>query len=63
MEPAQVGQKRKRTTRTSELERKKQETERLGPRGYLAEYGEYVPPPKQHKKQRDVAVPVLTDVS
>jgi len=62
LEPAQVGQKRKRTTRTSELERKKQETERLGPRGYLAEYGEYVPPPKQHKKQRDVAVPVLHDV-
>jgi len=63
LEPAQVGQKRKRTTRTSEQERKKQETERLGPRGYLAEYGEYVPPPKQHKKQRDVAVPVLHDVS
>ena len=41
----------------------KLEDTRLGPRGYLAEYGEYVPPPKQHKKQRDVAVPVLTDVS
>lgn len=62
LEPSQTGQKRKRTTRTSEQERKKQETERLGPRGYLAEYGEYVPPPKQHKKQRDVAVPVLHDV-
>lgn len=63
LEPTQTGQKRKRTTRTSEQERKKQEVERLGPRGYLAEYGEYVPPPKQHKKQREVAVPVLHDVS
>lgn len=62
LEPSQTGQKRKRTTRTSEQERKKQETERLGPRGYLAEYGEYVPPPKQQKKQRELAVPVLTDV-
>ncbi|KAM0714058.1 hypothetical protein Q7P37_011022 [Cladosporium fusiforme] len=61
LEPTQTGQKRKRTTRTSEQERKKQEVERLGPRGYLAEYGEYVPPPKQHKKQREVAVPVLHD--
>ncbi|KAK5716200.1 serine threonine protein kinase CMGC group [Elasticomyces elasticus] len=63
LEGAQVGQKRKRTTRTSENERKKQETERAGPRGYLAEYGEYVPPPKQYKKQKDVHVPVLTDRS
>lgn len=62
LEPTQTGQKRKRTTRTSEQERKKQEVERLGPRGYLAEYGEYIPPPKQHKKQREVAVPVLHDV-
>jgi dual-specificity kinase len=62
LEPSKVGEKRKRTTRGTEIERKKQETERLGPRGYLAEYGEYMPPPKQHKKLRDVAVPVLHDV-
>ena len=62
LEGAQAGQKRKRTTRTSEIERKKQETERAGPRGYLAEYGEYIPPPKQYKKQKEVHVPVLTDV-
>ena len=62
LEPVKVGEKRKRTTRGTEIERKKQETERLGPRGYLAEYGEYVPPPKQHKKLRDLAVPVLHDV-
>ena len=62
LEPSKVGEKRKRTTRGTEIERKKQETERLGPRGYLAEYGEYVPPPKQHKKLRELAVPVLHDV-
>lgn len=62
LDGAQTGQKRKRTTRTSENERKKQETERTGGRGYLAEYGEYVPPIKQHKKQKDVQVPVLHDV-
>lgn len=62
LEASKVGEKRKRTTRGTEIERKKQETERLGPRGYLAEYGEYVPPPKQHKKIRDLAVPVLHDV-
>lgn len=59
---AQTGQKRKRTTRTSEQERKKQEIEKTGPRGYLAEYGEYQPPPKQGKKQRDVVVPQIHDV-
>ncbi|KAK0908952.1 serine threonine protein kinase CMGC group [Friedmanniomyces endolithicus] len=63
LEGAQAGQKRKRTTRTSEIERKKQETESAGPRGYLAEYGEYMPPPKQYKKQKEVHVPVLTDRS
>ncbi|KAK3105478.1 serine threonine protein kinase CMGC group, partial [Teratosphaeriaceae sp. CCFEE 6253] len=63
LDGAQTGQKRKRTTRTSENERKKQEIERTGPRGYLAEYGEYIPPPKQHKKQKDVQVPVLHDRS
>lgn len=63
LEPSKVGEKRKRTTRGTEIERKKQETERLGPRGYLAEYGEYQPPPKQHKKLRELAVPVLHDVS
>ena len=59
----QTGQKRKRpSTRTSEQERKKQEIEDSGPRGYLAEYGEYVPPQKQHKKQRDVVVRPIKDV-
>lgn len=62
LDSTQTGQKRKRTTRTSEQERKKQEVERSGPRGYLAEYGEYIPPPKQHKKQREVHVPILHDV-
>jgi len=59
---AQTGQKRKRTTRTSEQERKKQETERSGPRGYLAEYGEYVPPLRLPKKQKDVVVATVHDV-
>jgi dual-specificity kinase len=59
----QTGQKRKRTTRTSETERKKQEVEHSGASGYLAEYGEYIPPPKQSKKQREVAVPQIRDVS
>ncbi|WPH03438.1 Dual specificity protein kinase lkh1 [Acrodontium crateriforme] len=58
-ESAQTGQKRKRTTRNTEIERKKQEVEKAGPRGYLAEYGEYLPPPKQHRKQREVIVPVI----
>jgi dual-specificity kinase len=62
LEASKVGEKRKRTTRGTEIERKKQETERLGPRGYLAEYGEYQPPTKQHKKLRELAVPVLHDV-
>ncbi|KAK5122588.1 hypothetical protein LTR85_003851 [Meristemomyces frigidus] len=62
LDSAQIGQKRKRpSTRTSEQERKKQETERSGPRGYLAEYGEYIPPPKQHRKQKDVVVPAIHD--
>jgi dual-specificity kinase len=62
LDSTQTGQKRKRNTRTAENERKKQDTGRSGPRGYLAEYGEYVPPPKQYKKQKDVVVPVLSDV-
>ncbi|OQN96001.1 hypothetical protein B0A48_17992 [Cryoendolithus antarcticus] len=61
LDGAQVGQKRKRTTRTSEQERKKQEVERAGPRGYLAEYGEYIPPPKQGRKQKEVQVPQIRD--
>ncbi|KAK3699795.1 serine threonine protein kinase CMGC group [Vermiconidia calcicola] len=61
LDGAQTGQKRKRTTRTSEQERKKQETEEKGPRGYLAEYGEYIPPPKQYKKQKEVHVPSIHD--
>lgn len=62
LEGAQTGQKRKRTTRTSEQDRKKQETEKKGPRGYLAEYGEYVPPPKQTRKQKEVHVPPIHEV-
>ncbi|KXL45662.1 hypothetical protein M433DRAFT_63634 [Acidomyces richmondensis BFW] len=57
----QAGQKRKRTTRESEKERKKQETEQRGPRGYLAEYGEYIPPQKLPKKQKEVVVPQISD--
>ncbi|CAK4030115.1 serine threonine kinase [Lecanosticta acicola] len=60
LDNSQTGQKRKRTTRTSDAERKKQETERSGPRGYLAEYGQYVPP-KQVKKMKDVTVPQIHD--
>lgn len=59
---AQTGQKRKRTTRGSDAALKKQESERSGPKGYLAEYGEYVPPPRQAKKQKDVVVPAIHDV-
>jgi hypothetical protein len=61
LDGAQTGQKRKRNTRDADRERKKQETERSGPRGYLAEYGEYVPPARQ-KKQKEVVVPVIADV-
>ncbi|KAK5132367.1 hypothetical protein LTR08_009138 [Meristemomyces frigidus] len=62
LDGAQIGDKRKRiSTRTSEQERKKQEIEQSGPRGYLAEYGEYLPPQKQHRKQKDVAVPSIHD--
>ncbi|KAF2764488.1 serine/threonine protein kinase, partial [Teratosphaeria nubilosa] len=57
---AQTGQKRKRTTRETEKERKKQEIERSGAQGYLAEYGEYIPPQKQ-RKQKEVVVPVVHD--
>ena len=62
LDGAQTGQKRKRTTRGVEQERKKQEKDRSGPRGYLAEYGEYVPPLKQGRKQKDVNVPIIHDV-
>ena len=62
LEGAKTGEKRKRTTRTSEADRKKQETEKKGARGYLAEYGEYVPPPKQTRKQKEVHVPPIHDV-
>ena len=62
LEGTQTGQKRKRSTRTAEQDRKKPETEQKGPKGYLAEYGEYVPPPKQHRKQKEVHVPAIHDV-
>lgn len=58
----QTGQKRKRTGKAAEPERKKQEIERAGRRGYLAEYGEYIPPPKQGRKQKEVHVPTIHDV-
>lgn len=57
-----AGQKRKRTTRTTDAALKKEEAERAGPQGYLAEYGEYQPPAKLSKKQKDVAVPAVHDV-
>lgn len=57
-----AGQKRKRTTRTTDAALKKEEAERAGPQGYLAEYGEYHPPAKLSKKQKDVAVPAIHDV-
>lgn len=62
LESTQTGQKRKRTAKAAEPEPKKQAVEHKGPRGYLAEYGEYHPPPKQHKKQKDVHVPAIHDV-
>jgi len=64
LDGAQTGQKRKRTTRGSELDRKKQESEqqKKGPRGYLAEYGEYIPPQKQARKQKEVHVPSIHEV-
>lgn len=63
LDGAQTGQKRKRTvTRASDQDRKRQETERSGPKGYLAEYGEYIPPTKQLKKQKDVNVPTVYEV-
>lgn len=58
-----VGQKRKRpTTRNTDAVKKQQEAERAGPQGYLAEYGEYLPPAKLAKKQKDVVVPAIHDV-
>lgn len=62
VEAAQTGQKRKRSTRTSDVDRKKQEAERPGPKGYLAEYGEYAPPSKSLRKQKDVIVNAIHDV-
>lgn len=63
LDATQTGQKRKRTAKAAEPESKKQAIESRGPRGYLAEYGEYVPPPKQQKKQKEVNVPAIHDVS
>lgn len=57
-----TGQKRKRTTRTTDAALRKQEAELAGPQGYLAEYGEYHPPAKLSKKQKDVVVPAIHDV-
>ncbi|USW49429.1 Putative serine/threonine-protein kinase, active [Septoria linicola] len=61
---ARVGEKRKRTAKAAEVDRKKQETSRPGAaKGYLAEYGEYRTPPRQLKKQKEVVVPSITDRS
>lgn len=63
LDATQTGQKRKRTVKAPEPESaKKKATETRGPKGYLAEYGEYVPP-KQIKKQKEVHVPAIHDVS
>lgn len=63
IEAAQTGQKRKRVGgRINDADRQHEYSDGLGARGYLAEYGEYVPPPKQHRKQKEVAVPVVTEV-
>ncbi len=63
LDGVQTGQKRKRTAaKAPEPDRKKQELERTGGRGYLAEYGDYVPPSKIPKKQKDIAVPSIYDV-
>ena len=64
LDTTQTGQKRKRTvTRASDQDRKRQEVSRAGPTGYLAEYGEYQPPPKQLRKQKDVHVQPIHEVS
>ena len=62
LDATQTGQKRKRGTRTSEPDRKKQEVEPDGVKGYLAQYQDYIPPPKQAKKQKDVHVPAIHEV-
>merc|ERR1711939_981514 len=56
-----VGQKRKRPSTRTDASSKKQEAEQRGPRGYLAEYGDYAPPPKGMRKLRDVVVPAIAD--
>lgn len=58
---AQIGQKRKRPSTRTDSSSKKQETEHRGPKGYLTEYGDYVPPPKGMRKLRDVVVPAISD--
>jgi dual-specificity kinase len=64
LDTTQTGQKRKRTTtRASDQNQSRQEPESRGPKGYLAEYGEYKPPPKQLKKQKEVHVPSIHEVS
>lgn len=64
LDTTQTGQKRKRTTRTSDQEKDIQIGEKTRSRGYLAEYGDYVPPAKhlRIKKQKEVHVPTIRDV-
>lgn len=61
----QTGQKRKRIAAPrAESDRATQDLPgHANARGYLAEYGEYVPPPKQARKQKEVPVPVVNEVS
>ncbi|QIW96158.1 hypothetical protein AMS68_001676 [Peltaster fructicola] len=60
LDATQVGQKRKRTSRAYDQETKVAD-QKLRPRGYLADYGNYMPPVKAYKKQRDVNVPAITE--
>ena len=57
----QTGQKRKRPSTRNDASSKKQETEQRGPKGYLAEYGDYAPPPRGMRKLKDVVVPAIND--
>jgi dual-specificity kinase len=60
---AQIGQKRKRTGRQADADQSRQDyTDGLNAQGYLAEYGEYIPPPKQFRKQKEVYVPLVEEV-
>lgn len=61
LDGAQVGQKRKRGSRAYEPDVKRIDLEKLRPRGYLADYGNYMPPTRLYKKQREVHVPSIVE--